>query len=660
VFIHFDFARAAASGHPFSWIAGQEFSSGETAPLYAAVLATGALVGFRGASLGGFALLVAFASVVSMMGSLHQLVKSRIAWLVGALLIASLGVVAWTLWSGMEGALHCAILLRALVYVRRSRLVSHEERAACERRIACLFALLVLTRPESPVLVAPLAVFVARGSANPIRSLVRSSMAPAVATLAIALLNRSFTGSWASAGAELKLLWSRPDLNDFERSREFASNAVHAFVRIWVTGTAPSPWLMFVLPALALSGLFMLRSRGFVATLLVSAFGWAFLVSWNGVARFQNFRYYVPAVVLVAVAASISLAALSSRRRLRIFGHIWGAVAVALAVFAASRDVQFFAEASGNIRDQQVEMGRKLERALGENDVVLLGDAGAIPYFSHRHAIDAFGLGGYHRMPFVTAARYGEVATLELIERLVPSNRPSHLVLYPNWFGVITSSFGVELDRVTLDHNVICGGVSKVLYRANWESLDPNGASDSFDGRDPAYDELDVADVVSEREHDYVEPTFRGAGLVMARLVAPGGAYQAPRFDGGRVVMEGQRESFRLRLGSAIRHARVQVRTDGVDGNQSTIVRSRSLQRGLGPNVPLTKAPTADSPSSSSPPGQPSSAPADTPHPRPPPWQILEACVGPLESGDRLEIEAVRGPFRDFHVYVFEDSACSP
>src|SRR6516162_8989001 len=48
VFIHFDFARSLAMGHPFEWIPGQGYSSGETAPLWALVLAPGWLIGFRG------------------------------------------------------------------------------------------------------------------------------------------------------------------------------------------------------------------------------------------------------------------------------------------------------------------------------------------------------------------------------------------------------------------------------------------------------------------------------------------------------------------------------------------------------------------------------------------------------------------------------------
>ncbi|KYF55998.1 hypothetical protein BE04_46105, partial [Sorangium cellulosum] len=55
VYIHFGFARAAALGHPFSWIPGNGYSSGGTSLTYPLALAPGYLLGFRGAWLGLFA-----------------------------------------------------------------------------------------------------------------------------------------------------------------------------------------------------------------------------------------------------------------------------------------------------------------------------------------------------------------------------------------------------------------------------------------------------------------------------------------------------------------------------------------------------------------------------------------------------------------------------
>src|SRR5581483_5253301 len=67
VFIHFDFARSLALGHPFEWIPGQGYSSGETAPLWALALAPGWLIGFRGMALCIWAAIVQLGCLVGTM-----------------------------------------------------------------------------------------------------------------------------------------------------------------------------------------------------------------------------------------------------------------------------------------------------------------------------------------------------------------------------------------------------------------------------------------------------------------------------------------------------------------------------------------------------------------------------------------------------------------
>src|SRR5579872_6903047 len=51
VFIHFDYARSTALGHPFEWVVGNGYSSGNTSILYPCVLAVGYRLGFTGAEL---------------------------------------------------------------------------------------------------------------------------------------------------------------------------------------------------------------------------------------------------------------------------------------------------------------------------------------------------------------------------------------------------------------------------------------------------------------------------------------------------------------------------------------------------------------------------------------------------------------------------------
>ncbi|HEX4512355.1 MAG TPA: hypothetical protein VH054_02430, partial [Polyangiaceae bacterium] len=256
--------------------------------------------------------------------------------------------------------------------------------------------------------------------------------------------------------------------------------------------------------------------------------------------------------------------------------------------------VRFFAQASENIHDQQRRVGEMLATRHGR---VLVGDAGAIPYFSDMSAIDAMGLGGFHGMPFTRAALAGEASMLELVQRMPNDERPTLLALYPNWFPVTTSSFArATLARVTIDHNVICGGPTKLVAETNWAPFTDEGVPD-------AIDELDVADVISEDAHAY-----EGHGFTVASVVDD-------EFDGGRIIPAGERESFIARASSP--SAFIVLRSD----------RPIDARVEIGSTSINLIAPAKDG------------------------W--IEAKAGPfaITSGERITIVA-RAWLRDFHVWI--------
>lgn len=593
-FIHFDFARAACRGHPFEWIAGQGYSSGETSPLYALVLAVGWAIGFRGASLAYFAAAIACASIASAMVSVRDLVKRDSAAYVGAALVVAVGAVDFALFSGMEVALFVALLLRAFVLADRLTLAAPAARASKQWRLGLLGVALVWTRPEAAVVIAVLSVFAARHarSQSPFGALVRVALPGALATLAVATLNRAMTGDFASAGARLKLVSSNPYLGDLDRAREVLLNALHFEWKVIegsVAATLRACWVLFVL---ALVPLASRRTRELGAVIVSSAFLWTLLVSFNGAARYQGFRYYAPSVVMLLVAIALGLSVMARPIALAI-----GAFVVGGAVWRAPLQLQFFADASGNIHDQQVVVGNKL-RTLGPPGArVLLGDAGAIPYFSDRGALDALGLGGFRHMSFTRAALSGEASTLELLQRIDRDDRPELVALYPNWFPFITSHFAREIDRVTIEHNVICGGPTKIIGRADWSALDGDAQPAN------TIDELDVADVDSERAHEYESPAPRG-GWAVANI-------EDGVFDGGRVIPAGTSESF----------------VANVDGAVAIVMRSDEPIDARVNDADLV-------------------APRDGEH-----W--IEATSAPIAitRGARVVITA-RAPLRDFHVWL--------
>lgn len=575
VFIHFNYARSIAEGHPFEWISGQGYSSGESSPLYPFLLAAGYLVGFRGTSLAVFAAIVAVAGLMSFFGSLRRLLGAGPALLTGALLL-SVGIVAFTLFSGMEVAAFLAALGAFVVASRDAADAEPWRRRRATMRAGILGMVLVMLRPEAVFVVGPMATYVARhaGSQSGVMAFLRVASPAALFTVVLALAHRTMTGDAQAAGAILKLLSEQPYLRPFDKTREFVLNLLAAKWAFFDRETSALRELRWLPVALTLVPLAFRRTRALGGTLIVSAILWTLLVSTNNAARFQNFRYYVPAMALLTMAIGLGVAELLRRRRSVAVRALGLAAVLACGASALGRyphQVAFFAGASGNIRDQQVRMGEYLRAHTGRADVVLIGDAGAIPYVSERHALDALGLGAYGHLPFTRAATFGEGAVLELIERLPAAERPTYLAVFPEWFPTITKNFGRETFRITLAHNVISGGPAKVLYRADWEGLGERRPPASVLGAWRVVDEVDVGDVVSERAHRYRSPAPEGGWMDVAILEEDG----LRLFDAGRIIPSATLETIALHARAtafALRTDRVEAPVVvGCDGREATM-----------------------------------------------------------------------------------------
>lgn len=563
VYIHADFARSTAHGHPFEWVAGQGYSSGETAPLYPFLLAPGVWIGLDDERIVAFAFGLAVLSLalaatkLSRLGAMtaNQRAKplSALGIAIGASLVwVSIGTLDFTFFSGMEAAAFFGAVMAALASAEAAR-VQRMGRASLGARVGAWGAAMVLLRPEAIVLVPIFALVAARGART--RSvwptLLRAGAPATLVTVAILATNRVMTGDFASAGARLKLLGSNPYLDDVARAKELVLNLLTFYWKVLLGELGPGG--LSAAGVLALLGVIHRRTRHAAGACIAGALVFAMLVSTNGAARYQGFRYYAPALALFTAASALGASALGQWARLRLVGPL---TLVGLALMCAPRAAEarrFFARASANVHGQQVTMGKKIANELPSNALVMMGDAGAIPFFSRRSSVDALGLGGYRRMPFVRAAVHGETATLELVERIPKGERPTHLALYPNWFPLTTSLFGREIGRVTIEDNVICGGPSKVLYEAHFDGL---GEGDAIDlgfpppGLRAPIDAVDFADVESEAEHGVGLPTPNG-GYTVGKLSSVDPSGSTVRFDGGRIVGRGRELSFEVRgLGS--------------------------------------------------------------------------------------------------------------
>jgi len=643
VFIHFDYARATARGYPFQWSEGNGFSSGNTSLLYPFVLALGYWGGFRGLLLMQWAAIVACASTLAFFLCSARALNPLGRWAKYLLppVVLSVGALNWSLWSGMENALHLGVW--GLAFIASLWVAADPPDARAVRRRSLLAgaagALLFVTRPESVVSIAAFAVFAALavrklfGRREAITALVLIGLPGALTLVLQAGANRMFTGEWSSAGAITKLALNNPYMTPTEKWNEYVFHLKYVILRLahhHFSSALPWGWLV---PAVGLLGLAKKSTRPLAILLWVQVIAWLAIVSLNGQVRWQNERYTMSAVAWLLVLAALGIATLMSGlpdvKRPRKPRLLWAArVAAAVAVCALfwhfqtpnMRDqIWFFGRASRNIRDQHVVAGQVLAGLSAQR--VLVGDAGALLYASDRPGLDIIGLGGYHDLPFARAGVHGLGASLELIERMPVDDRPDLMAIYPSWWGELPLFFGKRLTGIPVFGNVICGGAEKVIYRARWSALDRLGIPRSMREDETVADELDVADLLSERAHDYVFPR-PSMGFVGFHVLHDPASPSRDLFDAGRHIPHGQRETAKLRAPQG--PGRLVIRTVAPDAG---VIEVRAAGRSIG-KLSAGKLRGWAEPSIDLPPDLPS----------------------PFE----LELTPVEGGWTSYHVWVLE------
>ena len=582
VFIHFDFARATARGHPFEWSEGNGYSSGGTSLLYPFTLAIGYRVGFRGLELMLWAGVIACVSVLATLLGARRMFRElpRFAVYLLPLVFLSVGALDWTLWSGMEVALLLALWVGALIawdrLIRDVREGGSQHLWPRALELGLWGAAVVATRPEG---IGAMAVFAA-GALIALRerldrvklgTLLALGLAPsALILLGHAALNWWLTGDTAAAGALVKLELHHPRLSAREVLDAWVFHLKYQVLRVThyhLTDVPVFGWIPWLFAAIALA---FKATRRYALVLWATAALWVLTVALNGQVRWQNERYTMPAVAWLLMASALGLgAALSHTPKLSRRGVGAGVVVACVALSALfvwhqlprfREQLWFFGRASRNILDQHVRTGRVIREVL-RSDRVLVGDAGAIPYITDLPALDIIGLGGYRGLPFARATRENVAAAIELIERIPKDERPDLLAIYPSWWGDFPLWFGTRVTEVPVRGNVICGGASKVLYQPRWEPLEASAKPFSIQPGERVVDGLDFADLVSEKEHAYA-PSQRGD--VAMKLLQHPLRPSSDLWDAGRVVPPGTTERFRLR---------------GVRGKSALIVRVAPFER---------------------------------------------------------------------------------
>jgi len=566
VFIHFDFARETARGHPFQWSEGAGYSSGGTSLLYPFVLGVGYLLGFRKLELMAWAAVVACVGVFALLIAARRLFAALPRWTsyLAPPAVLCVGALDWSLFSGMEVALFLALWGGALIAWDDLSSAAHSAERSLGKPAALLGAwgaALVATRPEgvAALLVLALsAVWLARSRGlRRVVELLALCGAPALLVLVLhSVANRLLTGESTAAGALVKLELHHPFLNALDVWNAWLFFLKYQVLRVTHYHFTDLPAFGWIAWALAAVPVFFRSTRRAALVLWASSASWVMIVALNGQVRWQNERYTMPAVAWLLLCSGLGLALLLSRaaaqrNRSNVLGAALALLATGGFVFHQlprfREQVWFFGRASRNILDQHLTAGELIRRnAALHSKRVLVGDAGAIPYASDVPALDVIGLGGFHGLPFARATRINIASAIELIERIPPADRPDLLALYPGWWGDFPLWFGTRVAEVPVRGNVICGGASKVLYRPRWEPLDRSGVPFSLAPSERVLDSVDPADLVSEKEHHYAlsEPHI---GQVFMKLLPDPKHPNEDLWDAARVVPAGVSESFTLR-----------------------------------------------------------------------------------------------------------------
>jgi hypothetical protein len=542
-FIHFQYAKRLAQGHFFSYVEGEGYSSGATSFVWPALLAPLYLVGLRDLAIIWGAWFFGFLALGALAVETYRLalpLAGRVASLGAGAMVLCFGGYVWCAASGME----VVPLAWTLAFGLR-KAVEWGEMPASDRsekhwRTLVLLAFVApLVRPEgalvSLIVFAVLAWF--RGS-RPRWVAIVALLGP----LVIPLLNLAFTGRAASSTTLVKWLPGNPYYGHGqalvsavrENARLFFDTLIDG--REWSAVYVPSgsrPLVIAALLAIPAAGWF--RSRPLRAG-LVLFMALAILVPCTYLTFLWNrLRYLWPFafawfIGLGCLAACVGEVFAFVRPRWRLFGGVLsGIFAGALSSRLGWTFDDLWGSASA-IDAQQVALARWAEATLDPSARVGVNDTGAIGYLGGHKTFDVVGLTTRGEAPYWVAGAGSRFEHYERLFRSSPERLPTHFIVYRHWMAC-DPVLGEELHDETVTDQTILGGATMTAYEARYDRLGSGESpSAAWATGAPAIDELDVADLESEVQHEYELGAARDVDdQVLSYAV------------GGRIVVDGAR-----------------------------------------------------------------------------------------------------------------------
>ncbi len=540
-YIHFQYARAIAEGHPWRYQAGEPITSGGTSLLWPTLLAPFYALGFRGDAILWPAWAFSFAALGGLANEArlltNKLTNEVVGW-AGAALVLSFGGLLWCAASGMEVLPFAWSMARC---IRRSAEWQENPELRTRGRCAELVVLAwaaALFRPEGAAVslfVAAALFFWPAGGHGP---RLGYALLAALAVGFTPFVLWVTTGQTRSSTTIVKLLVGNPYYQGAELSRVIAEN-LRTFGSSLLNGevwsaefipTGGGAIAMAALPTVAYAGH---RNRaGFRAAgvLLLCALMVApcFYISflWN------RLRYLWPfaagwLIALCCLAWLVGqLGALIHPTVRRVDGVLCG-VLVGLFISKLPGVIEDAAQSASGIHRQHVALGEWARAHIEPTARIGLNDTGAIAYFSNRKTFDVVGLTTLSEAPHWVAGAASRFEHYERLYRQSPERLPNYFIVYPEWMA-LEPILGERLHEETVLDSTILGGRTKRAYRARYDLLGSGDRPWTHMGK--IVDEVDVADLESEDAHGYALLAARDGEQHVMSEVREGRTH----VDGGR------------------------------------------------------------------------------------------------------------------------------
>jgi len=524
-FIHFQYAKRLASGHFFSYVEGEGYSSGATSLLWPLLLAPLHAAGLNDLSIIWGAWVLGFLSLGALAVETYRLalpLVGRGAGVGAAAMVPCFGGYVFGAASGMEVVPLAWVLAFSLRHCIEWGELPRDERTARRRTVLLALAFVApLMRPEGAlvsVMAAAMLLFFApreEVAPAPSRDLLRHGAAPLalVGAFVVPLLHLALTGTVSSSTTLVKWLPGNPYYGHGAALVASVRDNLRIFFdtiidgREWSAVYIPAGARPFALAALfAIPAAGRLRDRSLRAG-LVLLMALAMLVPctyltflWNRLRYLWPFAFaWFIGLSCLARCVADAVAVLVPR-----FGL---AAPVLSGIFAGAFashlgwTLDDLASSASAIDRQQVTLGRWAKTALLPGARIGVNDTGAITYFSDLRTFDVVGLTTPGEARYWVAGAGSRFEHYEQLARSSPQRLPTHFIVYPHWLGC-EAILGEELYRATVLDQTILGGATMLAYTARYDALGSGERPRRSDGSVLA-DVLDVADLESEAEHGY-------------------------------------------------------------------------------------------------------------------------------------------------------------